>query len=54
MLTVRGREVLVQGGMGVGVSAPRLGGAVARENCVRTISSVDLRRHHPDLGARVQ
>ena len=40
---------LVQGGMGVGVSAHRLAGAVARENCVGTISSVDLRRLHPDL-----
>ena len=51
MLTIRGRQVrpLVQGGMGVGVSAHRLAGAVAREACVGTISSVDLRRHHPDL-----
>ncbi len=40
---------LVQGGMGVGVSAHRLAGTVAREGCVGTISSVDLRRHHPDL-----
>ncbi|HEY5900302.1 MAG TPA: nitronate monooxygenase family protein [Burkholderiales bacterium] len=40
---------LVQGGMGVGVSAHRLAGAVARENCVGTISSIDLRRLHPDL-----
>jgi nitronate monooxygenase len=40
---------LVQGGMGVGVSAHRLAGAVAREDCGGTISSVDLRRHHPDL-----
>ena len=35
--------------MGVGVSAHRLAGAVARESCVGTISSIDLRRHHPDL-----
>jgi len=50
-LTIRGRQVrpLVQGGMGVGVSAHRLAGAVAHEGCVGTISSVDLRRHHPDL-----
>src|SRR3972149_3401608 len=50
MLNIRGREVrpLVQGGMGVGISAHRLAGPVARENCVGTISSVDLRRHHPD------
>ena len=40
---------LVQGGMGVGVSAHRLAGAVAAEGCVGTISSVDLRRLHPDL-----
>ena len=51
MLRIRGRETqpLVQGGMGVGVSAHRLAGAVAREGCVGTISSVDLRRLHPDL-----
>jgi nitronate monooxygenase len=50
-LVIRGRGVrpLVQGGMGVGVSARRLAGTVARENCVGTISSVDLRRLHPDL-----
>ena len=50
-LRIRGRESrwIVQGGMGVGVSAHRLAGAVAREGCVGTISSVDLRRHHPDL-----
>jgi nitronate monooxygenase len=40
---------LVQGGMGVGVSAHRLAGSVAREGCVGTVSSVDLRRLHPDL-----
>jgi len=51
MLKIRGREArpLVQGGMGVGISAHRLAGAVAREHCVGTVSSVDLRRHHPDL-----
>jgi nitronate monooxygenase len=51
LMKIRGREArpLVQGGMGVGISAHRLAGAVARENCVGTISSVDLRRHHPDL-----
>jgi nitronate monooxygenase len=50
-LRIGQREVrpLVQGGMGVGVSAHRLAAAVAREDCVGTISSVDLRRHHPDL-----
>ncbi len=35
--------------MGVGVSAHRLAGAVAREDCVGTVSSIDLRRLHPDL-----
>jgi nitronate monooxygenase len=50
-LRLRGRAVLpvVQGGMGVGVSAHRLAGTVARAGCVGTISSVDLRRHHADL-----
>jgi len=50
-LVIRGRSVLpiVQGGMGVGVSAHRLAGAVAQLGAVGTISSVDLRRHHPDL-----
>ncbi len=48
------RELLpvVQGGMGVGVSAHRLAGHVAAHGAVGTISSVDLRRHHPDLMAR--
>ena len=51
ILRIRNKEgrPLVQGGMGVGVSAHRLAGSVAREGCVGTISSVDLRRHHPDL-----
>jgi len=35
--------------MGIGVSAHRLAGSVAREGCVGTLSSVDLRRHHHDL-----
>ena len=35
--------------MGVGVSAHRLAGTVAGEGGVGTLSSVDLRRHHPDL-----
>src|SRR5215218_8999999 len=47
----RGRALLpvVQGGMGVGVSAGRLAGTVASFNGVGTISSVDLRRLHADL-----
>ncbi|WP_119155195.1 NAD(P)H-dependent flavin oxidoreductase [Caldimonas tepidiphila] len=43
---------IVQGGMGVGVSAHRLAGAVAALGGVGTLSSVDLRRHHPDLMER--
>ncbi|AJY43672.1 nitronate monooxygenase [Burkholderia humptydooensis] len=53
-LVIKGRSLLpiVQGGMGVGVSAHRLAGAVASLGAFGTISSVDLRRHHPDLMAR--
>ncbi len=40
---------IVQGGMGVGVSAGGLAGTVARLGAVGTVSSVDLRRLHPDL-----
>src|SRR6187402_778881 len=49
--TLRGRSLLpvVQGGMGVGVSAHRLAGSVAALGAMGTISSVDLRQHHPDL-----
>src|SRR5512140_15319 len=52
-LLLKGRRLLpiVQGGMGVGVSAHRLSSAVAREDAVGTIASVDLRHHHPDLMA---
>ncbi|MGZ5183759.1 MAG: NAD(P)H-dependent flavin oxidoreductase [Caldimonas sp.] len=53
-LHLAGRDLLpiVQGGMGVGVSAHRLAGSVAALGAVGTISSVDLRRHHPDLMER--
>ena len=53
-LRLRGRTLLpiVQGGMGVGVSAHKLAGTVASLGGVGTISSVDLRRHHPDLMER--
>ncbi|TXI15706.1 MAG: nitronate monooxygenase [Roseateles sp.] len=53
-LTLAGRQLLpiVQGGMGVGVSAHRLAGSVAAQGGVGTLSSIDLRRHHPDLMAR--
>jgi nitronate monooxygenase len=49
--SLRGRSLLpvVQGGMGVGVSAHRLAGSVARLGAVGTLSSVELRQHHPDL-----
>ena len=51
---IRGRALLpiVQGGMGVGVSAHRLAGAVARAGAMGTIASVDLRHHHADLTAQ--
>jgi nitronate monooxygenase len=50
-LRLKGRALLpiVQGGMGVGVSAHRLAGTVARLGGMGTIASVDLRRHHADL-----
>jgi len=55
-LSLGGRRVLpiVQGGMGIGVSAHRLAGTVASLGGVGTISSVDLRRHHPDLMERTR
>jgi nitronate monooxygenase len=55
-LRLGGRELLpiVQGGMGVGVSAHRLAGSVAALGAVGTLSSVDLRRHHPDLMERTR
>ncbi|MCL4745970.1 MAG: nitronate monooxygenase family protein [Burkholderiaceae bacterium] len=43
---------IVQGGMGVGVSAHKLASAVARTGALGTIASVDLRHHHPDLMER--
>ncbi|MCB2019015.1 MAG: nitronate monooxygenase [Hydrogenophaga sp.] len=48
---LRGKELIpvVQGGMGVGVSAGGLAGTVASLGGVGTVSSVDLRRLHPDL-----
>jgi len=56
LLRIRDREVLpiIQGGMGVGVSAHRLAGAVAREGAIGTIASVDLRRLHKDIMARLR
>jgi len=54
--TLRNRSLLplVQGGMGVGVSAHRLAGNVARLGALGTISSVDLRHHHADLMERAR
>lgn len=54
LLKLRDRELLpiIQGGMGVGVSAHKLAGTVAREGAVGTIASIDLRVHHPDLMER--
>jgi nitronate monooxygenase len=51
---LRGRQLLpvVQGGMGVGISAHRLAGNVAALGALGTLSSVDLRHHHPDLLAQ--
>jgi nitronate monooxygenase len=50
-LLICGRRLLpiVQGGMGVGISAKQLAGAVARAGALGTIASVDLRHLHPDL-----
>lgn len=50
-MRLAGRDILpvFQGGMGVGISAHRLAGAVAREGAMGTIASIDLRHHHPDL-----
>jgi nitronate monooxygenase len=55
-LQLRGQAFLpvVQGGMGVGISAHRLAGSVAACGAVGTLSAVDLRRLHPDLMARCQ
>ena len=55
-LRLGGRSLLpiVQGGMGIGVSAHRLAGHVAAEGGVGTLSSVDLRRHHADLMERTR
>lgn len=51
---LKGKALLpvVQGGMGVGVSAHRLAGAVAATGAMGTIASIDLRHHHPDLMAQ--
>ena len=55
-LTLRGRKLLpvIQGGMGVGISAHRLAGSVAKEGAVGTIAGIDLRRLHPDIMQRLR
>jgi nitronate monooxygenase len=52
--SIKGKPLLpiVQGGMGVGISAHRLAGAVAKAGAMGTIASIDLRHHHPDLMAQ--
>nr|WP_315595424.1 nitronate monooxygenase family protein [uncultured Cupriavidus sp.] len=52
-LKIAGRQLLpiVQGGMGIGISAHRLAGTVAAHNGMGTIASIDLRHHHADLMA---
>jgi nitronate monooxygenase len=52
--TRNGLLPIVQGGMGVGISAHRLAGSVAQLGAVGTIASVDLRHHHPDLLERAR
>ena len=53
-LSQRSLLPIVQGGMGIGISAKGLAGSVAALGGIGTISSVDLRRHHPDLMERTQ
>jgi nitronate monooxygenase len=55
-LRLAGRRLLpvVQGGMGIGVSAHRLAGTVASLGGMGTLSAVDLRHHHPDLMERTR
>lgn len=55
-LKLAGRRLLplVQGGMGIGISAHRLAGTVAANNGFGTIASIDLRHHHEDLMAQTR
>ena len=50
-LHIRNHTLLpvIQGGMGIGISAHRLAGTVASEGAVGTIAAVELRRLHHDL-----
>jgi nitronate monooxygenase len=52
LLSERTLLPIVQGGMGIGISAHKLAGSVAAMGGMGTISSVDLRRLHPDLMAQ--
>ncbi|MEK8089678.1 nitronate monooxygenase family protein [Thermithiobacillus plumbiphilus] len=56
LLEIKGKRLLpiVQGGMGVGISAHRLAGTVASFGAMGTIASIDLRHHHPDLLAQTR
>lgn len=56
LFKIKGKSLLpiVQGGMGIGISAHRLAGSVAKEGAVGTIASVDLRHHHADLLERTR
>ena len=56
LLTLKGRKLLpiIQGGMGIGISAHRLAGTVAQEGAIGTIASVELRRLHPDIMERTR
>lgn len=51
LLRIRGQSLLpvIQGGMGIGISAHRLAGTVASEGAIGTIAAVELRRLHHDL-----
>lgn len=51
LLRIRQHHLLpiIQGGMGIGISAHRLAGTVASEGAVGTIAAVELRRLHHDL-----
>jgi len=51
LLRIREHTLLpvIQGGMGIGISAHRLAGTVASEGAIGTIAAVELRRLHHDL-----
>ncbi|NOY65862.1 MAG: nitronate monooxygenase [Gammaproteobacteria bacterium] len=51
LINIKNHQLLpvIQGGMGVGISAHKLAGTVANEGAVGTIASVELRRLHHDI-----